>query len=306
MWKYERANNAFELFEGFHGSVGYSVRVSKSLMELLLADTTTAKLHFSNVAELLTIWDVNADTCWVIGFEPMVVSKRNYRWKSSPVWLDTSCHVHIPLFTYQSVLDKQRMGRLRQLTIDNLAKQFNGSTINDTIFRVIRFKSDSNEYLPQARYKHIGEIMKGGMIAGQLSVYSDKKCATRLSKNKVDESFVKWDSLNYVEEPTNPGSIVIVPIKVEQLPLGIVVYEKWVPFDCSREQYNFSNYRPQPYLRYTRQVLAYGLLLSDGRVNWVTPEKFKKVFESPSFNLEPYEESFRAERFERMHIALEP
>lgn len=306
MWRHERANNSFVLYEGFHGSGGYRVRVSKFGMEITLADSNVAKLRFSRIAELLTVWDIDADTCWIIGFEPMVIIKRSYRWSNSPSWYDTTCYVHIPLFTYKSILGESAMLRLRQLTISHLAGQFNGSTSGDTIYRIVRFKSDSNEYLPQARYKHMGEIMENGMFAGQLGVYRDRELSVRMSKRELEESFARWDSANKVEDPNNRGHYILAPIKVQQFPAGIVIYEKWIPSDCESENHEFPNYRPQPYLRFNRVVMAYGLLLTDGRINWVSPQHFDTWFSTATFNREPYEESFRAERFERMHIALEP
>lgn len=306
MWNHERLTNSFVLYEGFHGGGGYRIRMSKVAMETCFADTNVAKLRFTNIAELLTVWNVNADTCWIIGFEPMISIRRNTWYRSPEIWFDTTCYVHIPLFTYKTVVAESDMLRLRRLTVQSFAEQFHGFTSSDTVYRIVRFMNDSNEYLPQASYRHMGEIMESGMFAGKLGVYRDRQLSIRMSKREIEQSFARWDSTITVEDPNKPGTYILAPIKVEQHPSGIVIYERWVPSDCGIEKHEFPNYRPQPYLRYIREVLAYGMALPDKHINWVSPEHFNSWFNPAIFNRAPYEESFRAERFERMHIALEP
>jgi hypothetical protein len=303
MWIAERETNAFTIYEGFNGGWGYNVRVSKLSMELHFQDTMISKLHFSNTAELSTLWNIDADTFWLIGFQPMInVQRRN--WNGGKL---KTCYVHIPLHTYKSVIEPAEMTRLKNLTLTSLSNVFRASRSGDTLFRIINFIDDSNRYLPQASFGHLGKTVKEGLLSGKLTGYADKERLKKLSKRELELSFVYWDSTKSVEDPNNPGYFILAPIKVDNQPLGIVVYESWMPALCAIEKERaFPFYRPQPYMYYTRGVRSYGVLLYSGKIIWIDPFQFNSYFQYPRFNMHPYEESFRAERFQTMNIELYP
>lgn len=202
---------------------------------------------------------------------------------------------------------QQVMSRLHNMMINSFANEFGAIRRSDTLFRTVSFHDDSNQFLPQATYRHMAQLMKNGMLSGDLPAYKQCTVGEPMFKRQLEESFAYWDSTNAVEDPNRPGVFILAPIKVEEQAVGVVIYEKWTPTMCPEENIDkYPNYRPQPYLRYSREVMSYGLRLSSGAVLWTNPDQFDKLFQSPKFNRVPYEESFRAERFERMHIVLEP
>lgn len=307
MWKEASENNSFAVFEGFGGGYGYNIRVSKFGMEHAYADTSIAKLNFTSFAELLSLWNTTADTCWIIGFEPLVVFERNHRHAQEKDWKYMGSYTHIPLFRYMNFLEREQAVRLHNLMLISFANDFGAIRKGDTLFRNVAFHDDTNQFLPQATYKHMAQMMKNGLLAGDLYGYKMCTLGQPMYKRQLEESFVHWDSTNTVADPYGSGEFIIVPIKVEEQAVGVVIYEKWTPELCAEENIDkYPYYRPQPYLRYAREVVSYGLRLSSGSIIWTSPTQFDKLFQLPKFNREPYEQSFRAERFETMHIALEP
>lgn len=123
-----------------------------------------------------------------------------------------------------------------------------------------------------------------------------------MSKRQVEEAFVHWDSTNAVEDPNHPGVFILAPIKTEAQVAGVVVYEKWIPVALGYDPRSEREWQPKADLQYTRQVAAFGLLLTSGNVLWCSPPQFGTVFCSGNFNWFPYEECFRAERYQTMKI----
>lgn len=307
IWAIEREKNAFRIYEGFFGGAGYSVAISKQAMEWYFADTSIAKVKFINMTELLSLWSTNADTCLIIGYEPMIGIERDHKKFQEADWKGITCYVHIPLYHYQNFLEKWEMKRLHDLTLNSFAHDFDATRQGDTLFRVIAFRDDSNGLLPQATFTHLGEMMKNGMLSGQLLTCRERSLATRMNKRSLEESFTFWDSSFVYEDPRYPGVIIPYPIQRSEQVVGVVLYEKWNPEFCTLEtEVRYPYWRPQPYLKYVRQVLSYGLRLTSGKILWTYPQQFDALFKMRIFNWTPYEESFRAERFQTMHIALEP
>lgn len=316
MWAIEKEKNVFRMYDGFGGGDGYNVVMTKSEMKERLSDTAIAKVQFCRFAELLSLWSRNADTAWIVGFQPMLRAQQETDYyRSQEVQLPTACYVHIPLFTYRNFIEDKEFQRLSSITLRSFAGAMYAEMKGDTLFRFISFGSASYDmydepydYLPQADFVYMSQLMNNAMFSGKLSAYFDPELTQRESKKDMEQYFIpQWDSTNQIEDPNNPGTYILAPIKMETFPGGIVIYEKWIPTLCPEmKQDDKRNNQPQPYMRYVRQVLSYGMLIGYKRAIWTSPAEFDAFFHAPEFDRVPYEESFRAERFLRMHIALQP
>lgn len=281
------------------------MRISKAEAVSRFADTTVEKLSFPGGWELATLWNAAADSFRVISFEPNCALKSNRAVGKGPmIFMETFCWAHIPLYYYRAVLSEREQQRYRQLVVQSVAAGWGATLKGDTIVRKVVFRDDSNLYLPQASYVHLGVMMENAMFSGRLHVYRTEQLGKPMSKWEVEQSFVHWDSTNAVEDPHRPGIFILAPIKTEARPVGIVVCEKWIPVAVGYDARIERAWQPQADMQYTRQVQAEGLLLSSGRLLWCAPPELGRALCEPAFSWRPYDECFRAERFETMHIML--
>lgn len=308
MWAKSLEGN-FPVYDGWGGGRGYRLRITRADAESRFSDTSVSKLRFTNNWELASMWNWSADTFKIISFEPDFIrpisdTRFQYSFK-------TFCNAHIPSFYYEHILKKMEMKRYHDLAIESLAKSFNALLRGDTLYRYVNFIKDSNEYLPQVSYSHLATAIQNGTYSGQIKCYRTVELNAAMSKRALEESFVHWDSTNAIEDPSHPGTFVLAPIRYQLFPKGVVIYERWVPHYNGLEKLEYPNLGPQAYMTFHREVVAYGTRYGvdwnrTEKILWHNPDHVDTCLISSVFNWTPYEESFRAERFQTMHIALEP
>lgn len=307
MWKASFAG-AFPVYDGWGGGRGYNVKITLADAQSRFSDTTVAKLRFTNNWELASMWNWSADTFKLISFEPNFIRPINdAKFQYS---LNTFCHAHIPLFFYLPTLGNKVFDRLHYLTLNSLSGCMNGYLGVDTIYRMINFRNDSNAYLPQSNYKHLAEMLQNGLYAGAIHGYQNYMLNKPMTKREIENSFVWIDSSNYVEYPANSGKKFYAPIQTVVRPVGVVLYERWIP--VYNDNVGGFDAWPHGYITYHREVLAIGsrytatISTTIDRVLWHNLPEVLNWLSSSMFNWVPYEESFRAERFQTMRIAIEP
>ncbi len=283
-------------FHGAFGAAGYDLFLSRPQAELYLSAKQLSKVHFIGYAELASRWNYSADTCLLIGFQPLIIDGRTEYGIG-----DTNCWVHAPLFYYQSFLDDWKMKQLHEMTLNNFATAFRASRVGDTLFRIVTFTDDSNQYLPQASYDRLALELISLMRSGGLRRSHNKEFTHWMTAYEFDLIASQWDSTNQFQDPNNPGTWIIAPIKTERPVQSLLLYEKWTPDTLCRDPF-----RMPVYLSYQRNLLAFGIRYSSKEVIWIPANEVRTALPDRTFNWSPYEESFRAERFQTMHIALEP
>ena len=289
-WTVVRTSNAFPVYEYSPSGFGFGYRMSLDQCNWRFADTVVSKLNFTANAELVTIWNTSADTFWIAGFTPMIRSDHYYR----PCWL------HIPFCYYHSMLDLAQYNREENIMMDALATSFRAERHFDTLNRVVRFVQDSNGYLPQASYHHLVKKLHEGTLSGILPIFRDSTCKVPMTKGMLEEITISQDAIS-IPDPMRPGETFVAWIRTAYYPVGVAIYEQWVPDSVHADLSGF----PSVFRQYHREVRAYGEMWSSGEIYWHSANRVTDMLKFPAFNWEPYEQSFRAERYEIMHITPE-
>jgi hypothetical protein len=259
--------------------------------------------HNSGIYDLCLLGNRAADTFYIISFSPKTVfSHGDYPFKidSNETGNDTAVYFRIQLFQYASYLKPIETERLNAIVKQQFYFSIHASNRKeDTLYSNTFFSASSQTVLAQAPIHVLIDDLKYGMLSGDLHVYSDSLLHIGMRSYDIQGSWITWDSTNQVEDPNNPGTFILAPIKIEDKGAGIILYEKWIPF----VQATYFNW-VQPTMGYTRKLLAYGIKLNRGSTLWLDANEVDKFLASSKFNMIPYEETFRSERFRTMKIQV--
>lgn len=106
------------------------------------------------------------------------------------------------------------------------------------VWRTIDLREKFNHplYYPETRIqdrRSMFDVLKDGLMAGSITAFDnpamDDEFKVKMSKTAIEALFVQWDSTNQVEDPNNPGTFIIAPIKTELLSNNIKAY--WIKED---------------------------------------------------------------------------
>lgn len=273
--------------------IEFRVRMTRSLWHSCIGDSFPP---YSGTGEFRMILRENrkADTISVMAMNPyvhLIVEDPNNPTTYIP---SKRLLATFPLGDYPKVMSAGETERTKRICRDQLAAILGGKVNGDTIVRVVRFINDSNEYLPQADYRHLAKQGEDELLSGQINAYRNSSLDKKLTKRQIEESFVYWDSTAAVEDPNNPATFILVPLRYNEDPVSFVLLEKWIPCPASSA---LNSYMPAPFMNYTRVVSAYGILLSSGKIIWLQPEQLEQQLAKDQFDFTPYQECFRAERY---------
>lgn len=329
MWQ-EAAKGNVLMFDNPMLDCEFKVKMSKVQVESCFKDSIPMKSgshgYMMNLVE-----NRNADTCYLMSFSPFL----NYRYQEKVRWIQDStqttkpntntdgsqtCFIMryghwemgpwqtgisvqylMPLSEYSKVLSPKDLAGANLIYRQQLASRLNGKLSGDTIYRIVRFTRDSNEYLPQAPYANFLSFLKNGSLSGELRAYPDERLSKPMWKIQIENTYSNWDSTNQVEDPNNPGVFILAPLKREGQVKSLLIYEKWNFFPVSPGEIR---YRPQPFFGCRREVDAYGLLLDTGKVLWFSVNEVNELIAKDNYNFQPYEECFRAERFKTLQVQV--
>jgi hypothetical protein len=303
VWKAVVANPATFVYDGAKWGTVYQVRMSRFSIKLCLTDSVLERSV--SIFDLSLLWNREADLCHVMAFSPVLrYERRDFRYYNQTV-TDSAAYVRVPLSSYYSYLAEDEIERHRGLVVKNLAESLHGVvTGGDTITRFVTFTVDSNEFLPQASIFHLLEHFQNGLFSGRLHGNRDKITdpGQWMSKSQIENTLVCWDSTNSVEDPNNKGTYILAPVKYEGQFKSLIIYEQWIPLSIRIEA--IWQRLPQPWKSFRREVVSYGLKVVNGKnakVIWLDAKEVD-IYLKETFNMIPYEETFRAERFKTMKI----
>lgn len=106
------------------------------------------------------------------------------------------------------------------------------------VWRTIDLREKFNHplYYPESRIndrRSLFDVIKDALIAGQITAFDnpamDDEFKVKMTKSMVEATFVQWDSTNQVEDPNNPGTFILAPIKNELNSNNVKAY--WVKED---------------------------------------------------------------------------
>jgi hypothetical protein len=307
----------------------FKVRMSKAEVDYGFKDSIPTKsgssLYMMNLME-----NRSADTFYLMSFSPFLTSRSQQRywvddsvqkispdtnkyttsfriieraghWETGPWQTGISVRYLMPLSEYPVVLPAKEFTNANLVYRRQLASQLKGKLFGDTIYRTVYFTCDSNEYLPQAPYANLLATLKNYTLAGEMRAYKSNTLSEAMSKADIESTYVDWDSTNQVEDPNNPGVFILAPLKSEGRIKSLLICEKWVPY---QKEFTTGMWLPQPYMGYRRIVTAYGLQLDSGNILWFSPAQMTSALLQGNFNMIPYEECFRAERFKTLQVQL--
>jgi hypothetical protein len=303
IWKATRLNADVMIYESRAEDSyrRFRTKLSLSARSDELNDSVISNINFYSAAEIVTAWNSNADTFCVLSLGPLArAAAQDYAKGADTIaWVDLSLHY------YPFYLEPYKMKRMRTLLNNALADLLNATLSGDTLFRSIEFVPDSNEYLPQASYSHLARFLHYGMMERAIETFRTNTLIKPMTKGEI-EAYLEWYENVEVQGGDMPGSYMTLVTRTE-VPVSIVVCEKWIPQgrDTLMEKGGI-NYWIPVYQSYHREVIAYGVRYSHGKVLWHKASDVDTYVLNNAFTWTPYEESFRAERFETMHIALEP
>jgi gliding motility associated protien GldN len=113
------------------------------------------------------------------------------------------------------------------------------------VWRTIDLREKFNHplYYPETRIqdrRSLFDVLKDALMAGSITAFDnpamDDEFKVRMSKTAIEGLFVQWDSTNQVEDPNNPGTYILAPIKTELTTNNVKAYwmkEDWF-FDKQR------------------------------------------------------------------------
>jgi gliding motility associated protien GldN len=88
--------------------------------------------------------------------------------------------------------------------------------------------------------KSLFDVIKTALLNGDINAFDnpafDDEFKVKMTKSQIEATFVQWDSTNQVEDPNNPGTFILAPIKNELNTNNVKAYwmkEDWF-FDKQR------------------------------------------------------------------------
>ena len=106
------------------------------------------------------------------------------------------------------------------------------------VWRTIDLREKFNHplYYPESRIndrRSLFDVIKDALIAGRITAFDnpamDDEFKVKMTKSMVEATFVQWDSTNQVEDPNNPGTFILAPIKNELNSNNVKAY--WIKED---------------------------------------------------------------------------
>jgi gliding motility associated protien GldN len=107
----------------------------------------------------------------------------------------------------------------------------------------LREKFNHPLYYPETTIndrKSLFDVIKTALIAGEIFAFDnpamDDEFRVKMSKAAIEGTFVSWDSTNQTEDPNNPGTFILAPLKTELNSNNVKAYwmkEDWF-FDKQR------------------------------------------------------------------------
>lgn len=84
----------------------------------------------------------------------------------------------------------------------------------------LREKFNHPLYYPESRIndrRSLFDVLKDALVAGEITAFDnmDDEFKVKMSKAAVEATFVSWDSSNQTEDPNNPGTFILAPLKNE-------------------------------------------------------------------------------------------
>ena len=100
----------------------------------------------------------------------------------------------------------------------------------------LREKFNHPLYYPETRIndrRSLYDVIKDALLAGEINAFDnpalDDEFKVKMTKAQVEDVFVQWDSTNQVEDPNNPGTFILSPLKIELNSNSIKAY--WIKED---------------------------------------------------------------------------
>lgn len=100
----------------------------------------------------------------------------------------------------------------------------------------LREKFNHPLYYPETRIndrRSLYDVIKDALLAGEVNAFDnpalDDEFKVKMTKAQVEDVFVQWDSTNQVEDPNNPGTYILAPLKIELTSNNIKAY--WIKED---------------------------------------------------------------------------
>jgi hypothetical protein len=328
MWKAASQGKVL-MFDNPMMDCEFKVKMSKMAVEWCFKDSIPMKSGASQYMMNL-MQNRNADTCYIMSFSPFLTHRFQQRywaedsvqpampdtvtignriaykaghWETGPWQTGFSVKFLMPLSEYPAVIPQKDLMNVNAIYRRQYASLLGGKLSGDTIYRTVRFTRDSNEYLPQAPYANLLLTLKAASLSGLLRPYKSNDLSSPMSKFYMETMYVSWDSTNQVEDPNNPGTFILAPLKTEGQVQSLLICEKWIPFQSMPTAGRYE-WVPKPHLSYRRVVTAYGLLITSGNIIWFSPADVNNVLAKWNFNMIPYEECFRAERFKTLQVQV--
>lgn len=106
------------------------------------------------------------------------------------------------------------------------------------VWRTIDLREKFNHplYYPESRIndrRSLFDVLRDALEAGQINAFDnpamDDEFKVKMTKAQIEDLFVQWDSTNQVEDPNNPGTFILAPIKNELTSNNIKAY--WIKED---------------------------------------------------------------------------
>jgi gliding motility associated protien GldN len=107
----------------------------------------------------------------------------------------------------------------------------------------LREKFNHPLYYPEIRIndrRSLFDVIKDALLAGQITAFDnpamDDEFKVKMSKAAIEGTFTSWDSTNQTEDPNNPGTFILAPLKTELTSNNVKAYwmkEDWF-FDKQR------------------------------------------------------------------------
>jgi len=106
------------------------------------------------------------------------------------------------------------------------------------VWRTIDLREKFNHplYYPETRIndrRSLFDVIKDALLTGEITAFDnpvlDDEFKVKMSKVQVEGMFTQWDSTNQVEDPNNPGTFIISPIRIDLNSNSVKAY--WVKED---------------------------------------------------------------------------
>ncbi|TND05901.1 MAG: hypothetical protein FD123_3592 [Bacteroidetes bacterium] len=302
LWKkldsWSKSKTTDSLFTPRHGHYG-QVLDKQDAATLVLSNKKKPATP-TGVYRLSVTWDRDAKNAELTDFAELFKTTHHDEKTREPV-SDSTALINIPLFQYAYFLDPKEFTDLVSLVRRQFAMAMMpiAEPEKETFLTNSILYKDSDTLLPQSGIEDLGYELLDAARWGKIPGFENRGTNSILRRTYIDSVYTYWDSTNLVEDPNNPGTYIMVPIKLEPAPDRVLCVYAWEPY-AKKSEYKWE--KGKIIYGYRRETNWFVLEFNDKPAIWIQAYDALSYMEKDNFPYLVYRELFLAALYRQAGI----